>query len=108
MLIRHCIRAVEVAFNLPRNDMMRVTHQHHVAHPRQAAMWLARLGGHSLPQIARDFGGRDHTTILHGIRAAAKRADVDEIYGDKLQYAWILLAGMSADRFKTKHGEKRC
>lgn len=36
---------------------------------RHQAMWLAReYTGKSLPEIGRRFGGRDHTTILHGVR----------------------------------------
>lgn len=38
-----------------------------VARPRQLAMYLAKvLSGESLSQIGRIFGGRDHTTIMHG------------------------------------------
>lgn len=40
-----------------------------VARPRQIAMFLAReLTVHSLPEIGRYFGGRDHTTVIHAIR----------------------------------------
>lgn len=42
-------------------------------HPRQCAMyWMRRAGGWSYPQIGRFFG-RDHTTVLHGVREHAKR-----------------------------------
>lgn len=50
---------------------------------RQAAIFLAReLCGKSLPQIARVFGGRDHTTILHACRRTEERLNGDpEIKG---------------------------
>jgi chromosomal replication initiator protein len=32
-------------------------------------MWLAkRMTTRSLPEIGRRFGGRDHTTVMHGVR----------------------------------------
>jgi len=40
---------------------------------RSLAMYLARqLTGHSLEQIGAFFGGRDHTTVLHGCRRTEK------------------------------------
>lgn len=49
------------------------------AWPRQEAYWLAqRITGKSLPEIGRAFGGRDHTTVLHGIRAVEDRTTEEE------------------------------
>lgn len=40
-----------------------------IARPRQIAMALAKeLTKHSLPEIGKAFGGRDHTTVLHATR----------------------------------------
>ncbi|EKU48164.1 chromosomal replication initiator protein DnaA [Staphylococcus massiliensis] len=37
-----------------------------IAYPRQIAMYLAReLTDFSLPKIGEEFGGRDHTTVIH-------------------------------------------
>lgn len=45
---------------------------------RQVAMYMAReLTDHSLPHIGREFGGRDHTTVLHACRRVAARIAVD-------------------------------
>jgi chromosomal replication initiator protein len=42
--------------------------------PRQVAMYLAReLTSESLPAIGREFGGRDHTTVLHAWRRTEQR-----------------------------------
>jgi len=49
-----------------------------VALARQVAYYLAReLTPLSLPSIGRRFGGRDHTTVLHGIRKIAELEDSD-------------------------------
>jgi chromosomal replication initiator protein len=40
-----------------------------IARPRQVAMYLSKqLTTRSLPEIGRRFGGRDHTTVMHGVR----------------------------------------
>lgn len=40
-----------------------------VARPRQMAMTIAKeLTSLSLPDIGEAFGGRDHTTVLHGCK----------------------------------------
>jgi chromosomal replication initiation ATPase DnaA len=44
--------------------------------PRQEAMWrMQRETRMSMPAIGRRLGGRDHTTVLHGIRQHQKRLD---------------------------------
>lgn len=44
-----------------------------VVRPRMIAVWLTKKHTQqSLPQIGRRFGGRDHTTVLHSVRAIDK------------------------------------
>lgn len=43
-----------------------------ISHPRQEAMLIMHEAGYSMPRIGRFFR-RDHTTVLHGIRAAKAR-----------------------------------
>ncbi len=41
--------------------------------PRQVAMYLARrITRHSLEEIGGFFGGRDHSTVLHGVKKITK------------------------------------
>lgn len=56
-------------YNLRLSDILSPRRARPVARPRQIAMYLSKiLTSHSLPDIGRKFGGRDHTTIIHGIR----------------------------------------
>lgn len=60
-----------------------------VCRPRQVAFCVAaEQTRKSLTQIGHAFGGRDHTTVLHGIKAFRRRCDPDdrELY-DKITAA---------------------
>ncbi|MCL1632213.1 chromosomal replication initiator protein DnaA [Sporolactobacillus sp. CPB3-1] len=49
-----------------------------IAFPRQIAMYLAReLTDYSLPKIGEEFGGRDHTTVIHAHEKITKQLSVD-------------------------------
>lgn len=53
-----------------------------IARPRQVAMWLARhLTVHSIPEIGRYFGGRDHTTVLHALKVVEKAVEAGDEWG---------------------------
>src|SRR5699024_5787438 len=44
-----------------------------IAFPRQIAMYLSReLTDFSLPKIGEEFGGRDHTTVIHAHEKISK------------------------------------
>ena len=49
-----------------------------VAYPRQIAMYLCRkMTDASYPQIGEQFGGRDHTTVIHANDKVEKDLDLD-------------------------------
>jgi chromosomal replication initiator protein len=49
-----------------------------LVHPRQIAMYLCReLTDSSYPEIGRQFGGKDHTTIIHACKQVIKAKDSD-------------------------------
>ena len=53
-------------FHLPAYEMKSSKRDRHVSYPRQIAMYLCReLLDASLPKIGTEFGGRDHTTVIH-------------------------------------------
>ncbi|SOC06729.1 chromosomal replication initiator protein DnaA [Rhodobacter maris] len=75
-------RKVAEHYNVRLSDMIGPKRLRTIARPRQVAMYLAKhLTTRSLPEIGRRFGGRDHTTIMHGIRK------IDELMATDTQLA---------------------
>lgn len=65
-------------FSVQRNDMLSPRRDIRVAYPRHIVMYLAKtLTLKSLPEIGRRLGGRDHTTILHGVRKIERLVRTD-------------------------------
>ena len=65
-------------FGIEREALLARDRRPAVAEARQVAMYLAReLTEHSLPEIGRGVGGRNHTTVLHAVNriGAAMRSD---------------------------------
>ena len=53
-------------FNINAKDLRGSKRSNDIAFPRQIAMYLCRnVAQMSLPQIGKDFGKRDHTTVMH-------------------------------------------
>ncbi len=62
-------RKVSEHYNIRMSDIIGPRRVRVIARPRQVAMYLAKqLTTRSLPEIGRRFGGRDHTTVIHGVR----------------------------------------
>ncbi|WP_298802105.1 chromosomal replication initiator protein DnaA [uncultured Lentibacter sp.] len=62
-------RKVSEHYNIRLSDMIGPKRVRTYARPRQVAMYLCKqLTSRSLPEIGRCFGGRDHTTIMYGVR----------------------------------------
>lgn len=56
-------------FGLHTSDLLSPRRTKDLVLPRQIAMFLSNAAHKTLPDIGRRIGGRDHTTVLHGIRA---------------------------------------
>lgn len=75
VLAKTVIEAVAAEYGLTYADMVGKRRAPRFAQPRQHAYWAVkqRCPHLSYVQIGGAFGGRDHTTIIHGIRAHEKR-----------------------------------
>ncbi|WP_146592347.1 chromosomal replication initiator protein DnaA [Puniceibacterium confluentis] len=62
-------RKVAEHYNIRLSDMIGPKRVRNYARPRQVAMYLCKqMTSRSLPEIGRRFGGRDHTTVMHGVK----------------------------------------
>jgi chromosomal replication initiator protein len=76
--IENIQKTVAEYYKLRTSDMISAKRSRSIARPRQVAMALAKeLTKHSLPEIGRAFGGRDHTTVLHATRTIKNLRDSD-------------------------------
>jgi chromosomal replication initiator protein len=81
--IENIQKTVADYFKIRVADLLSKSRSRSVARPRQVAMALAKeLTNHSLPEIGDAFGGRDHTTILHGCRRIEELRGTDKRIDD--------------------------
>ena len=60
-------------FSINKDDLSGNKRSNDIAFPRQIAMYLCReIANMSYPQIGIDFGGRDHSTVMHGCKKIEK------------------------------------
>jgi len=78
-------------YQLRLSDLLSMNRSRSLARPRQMAMALTKeLTEHSLPEIGKAFGGRDHTTVMHACRTVRDLCAIDgklRADYDKLQRA---------------------
>jgi len=88
--IENIQKTVAEYFKIRISDLHSNSRSRSITRPRQVAMALSKeLTNHSLPEIGNAFGGRDHTTVLHGCRKIAELRDsdsrIDEDYTNLLR-----------------------
>ena len=71
-------KTVAEYYKIRTSDLHSNRRSRSITRPRQLAMALSKeLTNHSLPEIGAAFGGRDHTTVLHGCRKIAELKESD-------------------------------
>ncbi len=72
--------AVGEKYNVKLEDFAAKKRTKSIAFPRQIAMYLSReLTDFSLPKIGDEFGGRDHTTVIHAHEKVVKTMENDTL-----------------------------
>ena len=87
--IQTIIEAVTDFYSVRLTDLQSRKRQRSIALPRQICMYLARRHTrHSLEEIGGYFGGRDHTTVMHAVKAIETKCEDDnqfELLVDNLE-----------------------
>ena len=66
-------------FKINVREMLSQRRSRYLVRPRQIAMYLTKnLTSKSLPDIGREFSGRDHTTVIHSVKTIDKLKARDE------------------------------
>ena len=73
-------------YEIKMEDMLGKKRTKNIAVPRQIAMYLCRtMTDTSLPRIGSQFGGRDHTTVMHAMDHIEKMRSEDKFFDQKLK-----------------------
>lgn len=73
-------------YNLRMEDMQSKKRTQNIAFPRQIAMYLSReLTDFSLPHIGDEFGGRDHTTVIHAHNKIQNKIENENDFSNKIE-----------------------
>lgn len=74
------IRAVSKELKIDEKSIMFRDKRDEIVYARYMIFWLCRQAKYSLPYIGKRFDGRDHTTVLHGVRQFEKHLAEDGQY----------------------------
>ncbi|MCK5918052.1 MAG: chromosomal replication initiator protein DnaA [Cocleimonas sp.] len=73
-------KTVAQHYNIRVSDLNSPRRTRSIARPRQIAMSLAKkLTNHSYPEIGENFGGKDHTTVMHACKKVTELRRTDPL-----------------------------
>ncbi len=74
-------------FGLKVQDIKAKKRTKEIAFPRQVAMYLSKfLTDSSLNEIGKNFGGKDHSTVIHSCKLIEERRKNDDEFDKKIEY----------------------
>ena len=92
--IQNIQKSVAEYFKIRMADLSAKKRNQPIARARQIAMRLSKeLTNSSLPEIGEEFGGRDHTTVLHACRKIDELRKTDAKVGEDYENLTNLLSG---------------
>ncbi len=72
-------KAVAQFYNLKLSDLSSNNRSRQIARPRQIAMYLCKnLTSESFPSIGKEFGGKNHATVIHSVKTVQELMNSDQ------------------------------
>lgn len=85
-------REVARHYNIRLEEMHSRRRSRNIVRPRQVAMYLAKtLTSNSYPEIGHQFGGRDHTTVMHAVTRVEEMLSDDPVLSEDMAMLRSLL-----------------
>jgi len=70
-------------YNVRMSDLLSPRRSRNIARPRQMAMYLSKnMTSRSYPEIGKQFGNRDHTTVMHAVKKIEELKSQDSQVSD--------------------------
>jgi hypothetical protein len=92
--INQVLDAVSRHYAIPRMALISARRTRNITRPRQISYFLAKkLTGRSFPEIGRRCGGRDHTSVIHGVQLIERLRAVDPLLESDLHAIASSLGG---------------
>ena len=86
-------KQVAAHYGIRVSEMFSARRARNIARPRQVAMYLTKnLTSLSYPEIGRQFGGRDHTTVMHAVKTIETLTLSDSRLGEDVDLLRSLLS----------------
>ena len=86
-------KRVAAHYGVRVSEMFSARRARNIARPRQIAMYLAKnLTSLSYPEIGRQFGGRDHTTVMHAVKTVENLMKSDAQLNEDVELIKSILA----------------
>ena len=86
LTIEDIVEYTAKTFHLSSDHLRAKTRKKDIVRARQVAMYLAKqLTNHSLITIGLHFGGRDHSTVIHGINTIEKLIHQDRSFKQQME-----------------------
>jgi len=80
------LKSIQKFYHIPIEDLVSRKRNKEVIKPRHVAMYILKnVVGLSYPEIGRELGGKDHTTIIHGCKAITKGISASRQLKDEIE-----------------------